>query len=172
MTSQYTIRRAQTKDLDDLVELLLALQDHLEASNPDLWKMTNVARANLRGQLAARITASDGCALVAEHNKDGLIGAIFGRVTANKRYAPSLAGSVDQAFVLQAYRRMGVGSRLVAELCRFFAAEGVEDLTLRYVEGNEAAASFWRALGFAPRITTAGASRQKVENRLSQLQEQ
>jgi GNAT superfamily N-acetyltransferase len=171
MTSPYTIRRAHTKDLDRLVELLLALQDHIEASNPDLWKMTDGARANLKSQLAARIAAPDSCALVAVHDRDGVVGTIFGRVMANKRYTPSLAGSVDQAFVLQDHRRAGVGSQLVAELCRFFAAQGVEDLTLRYVAGNEIAASFWQAVGFSPRITTAGASRQKVEAYLSQTQE-
>jgi hypothetical protein len=54
----------------------------------------------------------------------------------------------------------------VAELCRFFADKGVEDLSLRYVVGNEEAAAFWSALGFAPRILTAGARRSEIEARL------
>jgi GNAT superfamily N-acetyltransferase len=166
MTSPYAIRPALATDLDRLVELLLALQAHLEDSNPNIWKMTAEAKSNLKGQLAGRIQALDGFVLVAEHDEDGVIGVIFGRVVTNKRYSPSLAGSVDQAFVREDHRRAGVGSRLVAELCQIFASQGVEDLTLRYVAGNEEAARFWSSLGFEPRITTAGARRQTVEDRL------
>ena len=70
------------------------------------------------------------------------------------------------------HRRGGVGSCLVAELCRFFAAEGVRDISLRYVVGNEEASQFWAALGFAPRIVTTGAERRTVEKRLGQIPEQ
>jgi GNAT superfamily N-acetyltransferase len=163
----YTIRPAQRADLDRLVDLLLALQDHLEAANPDLWRMTPQARANLKGQLASRLTAANTCMLVAEHDKQGVIGVISGRIACNKSYEPARAGLVDQAFVRADHRRARVGTRLVAELCRFFAAEGVNDLSLRYVMGNEQAAGFWSAQGFAPRIVTAGAGRQAVEKRLA-----
>jgi GNAT superfamily N-acetyltransferase len=161
--SKYTIRPAREADLDRVAELLLALQDYLETCNRDLWQMTSLARGNLKGQLAGRLNAPSACALVAEHDQDGVIGVIFGRVVTNKSYTPDRAGLVDQAFVRQGHRRAGVGSRLVAELCRFFAQEGVDDLSLRYVVGNQEAAGFWTALGFAPRIITAGASRQVIQ---------
>jgi GNAT superfamily N-acetyltransferase len=166
--SPYTIRRAAKADLDRLVVLLLALQDHLEASNPDLWRMSPEARSQLKGRLAARLGARNGCVLVAEHVQDGVVGVIFGRVVTSTRYDPSRAGSVDQAFVRADHRRAGAGARLVAGLCRFFADEGVDDLTLRYVCANEEAAGFWTALGVSPRITTAGARRQSVVERLNQ----
>ena len=38
----------------------------------------------------------------------------------------------------------------------------------RYVIANDEAAGFWAALGFSPRITTAGARRQSVNERLNQ----
>lgn len=167
----YTIRPARPADLERLVELMLALQNHLEAANPDLWRMKPDARRDLKGQLAGRLTAANGCTLVAEHEEDGVVGAIFGRVVANKRYVPERAGLVDQVFVRPDHRRAGVGSWLVAEICRFFAAQDVDDLSLRYVAGNKEAAAFWSALGFAPRIVTAGAARQDVEGRRHQTQE-
>jgi hypothetical protein len=61
-----------------------------------------------------------------------------------------------------------VGSQLVVELCRFFAKAGADDLSLRYVDGNQEAAGFWSSLGFSPRIVTVGAKRQMVEARLEQ----
>ncbi len=161
----YAIRLAQMADLDRLAELLLTLQDRVETSTPDLWRMTPEARHNLKGQIAGRLTAGDSCALVAEHDEDGVVGVIFGRIVANNRYTPSRAGQVDQAFIQAEHRRAGVGSRLVAVLCRYFAAQQVADISLRYAVGNEEAASFWSALGFSPRIITAGAPRQTVEAR-------
>jgi len=162
----YTLRPARAADLERLVELLLALQDQIERSNPGLWRMKPDARHNLKGQIGGRLKAADSCALVAEHEQDGVVGVIFGRIIVNNRYTPSRAGQIDQAFVRPDHRRSGVGSRLVALLCGFFAAEGAEDISLRYVAGNEEAAAFWTALGFAPRIITAGSRREALEHHL------
>jgi GNAT superfamily N-acetyltransferase len=166
MDTGYTIRAARPAELDRLVALMLALQDHLEASNPDLWQMKVDTRDQIRGQLAARLTAPNSCVVVAEHEQDGVIGAAFGRIVTNSRYIPDRAGVVDQTFVHSDHRRAGVGSALVAELCRFFSSHGVSDLSLRYVVGNEQAAGFWEALGFSPRIVTVGAQLQLVRARL------
>lgn len=96
---------------------------------------------------------------------------VFGRVVTNEQYLPSRTGVVDQLFVQPRYRRAGVGSALVAELCRYFARQGVDDISLRYVAGNHEAQSFWVALGFRPRIVTVGASRLKIELQLAQTAE-
>lgn len=150
-----------------MCELVLALQDHLEAANPDLWRMSPEARGNLKGQIATRLKATGGCVLVAEHTVDGVVGVIFGRIISNNRYLPSLAGQVDQVFVRPGHRRARVASRLVHRICQFFAEHQVEQITLRYAEGNEEATRFWSAMGFAPRIVTAGASRHTVEAHLA-----
>jgi GNAT superfamily N-acetyltransferase len=165
----YHIRQAEAEDLDRLVELVLALQDHLEASNPDLWRMRPEARSQLRGQLTARLTAPHSCSLVVHHEEHGVIGVALGRVTTNKRYVCGRIGLVDQIFVRADHRRIGLGTRLVAGLCRFFEAEGVEELSLRYAVGNEQAAAFWTALGFSPRIITAGARPKAVQARLARV---
>jgi GNAT superfamily N-acetyltransferase len=170
--SEYIVRPARKDDLDRVTELALALQDHLEACGPELWRMNAQTRANLKGQLAGRLKAPHTCVLVAEHKHDGVVGVIFGRVVANRSYIPARAGLVDQAFVSEKHRRRGVGRLLMAELCHFFAREEVEDLSLRYVVGNEEASAFWTALGFAPRIVTAGACRQEVQARIRATQGQ
>jgi len=162
----YTIRRARREDLDRLEALYLALQEHLEVSNPSVWQKSQEAREALRAQIANRLHAEGSLTLVAEHETDGVVGVVNGRVVTNTRYVPSRAGNLDQAFVRADHRRGGVGGALVAALCRFFAAEGVDNLSLRYVTGNEEATAFWTGLGFRPRIVTAGATRARVEERL------
>lgn len=166
MSDAYVVRPASVADLDRLEELLLALQDHIEQANLDLWRMKPEGREGLRAQVANRLNAPAGRALVAEHRDDGVVGVIFGRVVANHRYEPPLAGLVDQAYVRPDHRRRGIAGRLVAEVCRFFAEQGVSDVSLRYVIGNKEAAGFWQALGFAPRIITAGATLEAIQARL------
>ncbi len=161
----YTVRRAERGDLPRLADLMLALQDHLEASNPSLWRMAPSGRGRLRAQLASRLDAPLTCALAAEHAEAGVIGAAFGRVTTNTRYLPSKAGTIDQLYVHPDHRRAGVGTALVSHLCAFFAHAGADALTLRYAVGNREAAAFWTQLGFEPLILTVGAPRQAVETR-------
>jgi GNAT superfamily N-acetyltransferase len=172
MNDPYVIRPAHVADLDRLEELLLALQDHIERANAELWRMVPVGREGLRAQIANRIGAAVSAAVVADHRDDGVVGVVFGRVVANHRYEPPLAGLVDQAFVRQDHRRRGVASRLVAEVCRFFAELGAADISLRYVIGNDEAAGFWQALGFVPRIVTAGAALETIQARLLRGQTQ
>ena len=168
MRHRYAIRPAQPSDLDHLVALHQELQDHLETSNLGLWRMTTASRGHFKRQLAARLQATNSCALVAEHESDGVVGMISGRIVTNSSYTPTRTGTVDQAFVRVDHRRKGVGSQLVAAMCDWFAVQGVEDLSLRYVHGNTEAAGFWTALGFTPRIVIVGAHRQTVESCLTQ----
>lgn len=162
----YVIRKAGSADLERLLELLLALQDHVEEANPALWRMTSRARDYLRHQISVRLQAPRSCVLVAEHRGDGVVGLIFGRVVTNSRYSPSRAGVVDQVYVRPDHRRRALGAQLVSELCTFFAAEPVTDVSLRLVSGNQEAAAFWAALGFSPRIITVGAGLETVQSRL------
>lgn len=166
MRDLYVVRPAGASDLDRLTELLLELQDHLEEANPGLWRMKSEARKGLRAQIANRLNAAGSTAVVAEHRDEGVVGVAFGRVVANHRYDPAVAGNVDQVYVRPDHRRQGIATHLVAEVCRFFVQEGVTDLSLRYVIGNDEAAGFWQALGFAPRIITAGAALEAVQARL------
>jgi GNAT superfamily N-acetyltransferase len=166
MSDPYVIREARAADLDRLEELFLALQEHIEGANAELWRMNPEGRGALRAQVANRLAAAAGTAIVADHQDDGVVGVAFGRVVTNHRYEPSVAGLVDQAYVRPHHRRRGVATRLVAHLCAFFAGQGARDISLRYVTGNDEAAAFWQALGFAPRIITAGATLETVQAHL------
>jgi len=54
----------------------------------------------------------------------------------------------------------------VGELCKFFDAENVEEVNLRYILGNREGEGFWKGFGFKPVILTANTRLEELEARL------
>jgi len=165
----YTIRQAGESDLDRLVAMRLALQTHMERRNPSLWRLSEVGRAQARDKLTRLLQDADTLVLVAEGVGGGVIGIVIGHVQRQVELLPEIAGFIDTLFVEEAWRRRGVGTALVARLCRFFAQRNIEEVTLRYVIGNTEGEQFWTGLGFTPRLITAGTSRRALEAQLAKL---
>ena len=165
-----TIRRARESDLDRLLELLAALQKHLEERNPRVWRESAGDRERARDRLAKRLSSPKACVIVAVNDEGTVVGLAVGNILSQERYLPNAAAYIETAFVEQPYRRCGLGSRLVAELCRFFASHDVEEMSLRYIVGNYEAEQFWSKLGFEPIIVTATATRQDVEKMIDRTE--
>jgi ribosomal protein S18 acetylase RimI-like enzyme len=162
---ELTIRSATVSDLDELLELRLSLQRHVEASSPWIWRITEEGRRRLQQELEKMLADSGGRMVVAV--KDGeLVGFAYGQVFNRETYVPLSVGHISMIYVQEGFRRRGVGSRLVEELCRFFRSENVEDVTLRYALGNREAERFWRGLGFEPIMQTVNIHLEELEERL------
>jgi GNAT superfamily N-acetyltransferase len=69
-------------------------------------------------------------------------------------------------YVIERFRRKGIGRRLVKELFTFFNSKGIEYLTVRYIIGNKEAEPFWQKLDFNPIIITAMTNPKKLESKL------
>jgi ribosomal protein S18 acetylase RimI-like enzyme len=69
-------------------------------------------------------------------------------------------------YVVEQFRRKGVGRRLMKELCKFFSSNKTEDLTVRYIIGNKEAKGFWRKLGFESIIMTSGTYPTELDSKL------
>jgi len=164
--SGWTIRIARESDLDRLVELRLALQDHIESCNPHIWRLSSEGRKRIREQLAALLAEPETRVVVATNEADAIVAMAVGRIHRRDDYVPRCTASIEMVFVEAPHRRQGVGTRLVAALCEFFASHNVEDISLRYIVGNREAERFWQNLGFQPRIITAGVRRDEVEKKL------
>ena len=160
-----TVRRATASDLDELLELRLSLQRHVEASNPWIWRITEEGKNRLRQNLEQMITEGDGRMVIAE-DEGGLIGFAYGEAAHREDYLPRSVGLLSIIYVEENYRMQGVGSRLVEELCQFFRSENVEVVTLRYALGNMEAERFWGGLGFEPVMLTANTRLEELEARL------
>lgn len=159
------IRGATRSDVEKLVELRLLLQRHCEDSNRSIWHVTEEGKTSLKQKVESDLLDSKSHILVAKMNEE-LIGFVHGQVTHRADYLPRTVGSISTAYVVEKFRRRGVGLRLVKQLCKLFDLEGVEDVTLRYVIGNREAEGFWKNLGFKPVITTAKTRLEELESKL------
>jgi len=160
-----TIRRAASSDVERIVELRLLLQEHVEKSNPLIWRMTEEGKKLLKQKVENDLADSNIHVLLAEADGE-TIGYVQGEVTRRSDHMPRTVGQISLMYVVKQFRRKGVGRRLIKELCKFFGSNKAEDLTVRYIIGNKEAENFWRKLGFEPIITTSRTSATELDHKL------
>jgi ribosomal protein S18 acetylase RimI-like enzyme len=163
--NDFTIRRAASPDVERIVELGLLLQEHVEESNPFVWRITEEGKKLIKKKVEADLANSNVLVLIAEADGE-VIGYVQGEVTSRSDHVPGTVGQVSRMYVVKQFRRRGVGRRLIKELCKFFNSNKAEDLTVRYVIGNKEAEGFWRKLGFEPIITTSRTSATELDHKL------
>jgi GNAT superfamily N-acetyltransferase len=149
-----SVRKATFSDVEKLTELRLLLQQHCEDPNSQIWQMTDEGRALLKRKVENDFVNESSRIFVAEIDGN-IIGFAHGDVSHRTDYVPQNVGSISTVYVDSNFRRRGVGALLIRHVREFFDSEGVEDVTLRYIIGNEEAERFWGKLGFKPVITTA-----------------
>jgi GNAT superfamily N-acetyltransferase len=159
------IRKATTHDQDQLVDLVLHLQLHVEQSNPHLWRLTTTGRQNLVHDVTDMLSDPHGLVLIVEHQSH-IVGFAYGQIFQRADYAPPKVGQISRIFVQQDQRRRGIGTQLIRELYAYFKAEQVRHISLRYVVGNIGAEAFWSQLGFNPIISIAYADRETLQEHL------
>jgi ribosomal protein S18 acetylase RimI-like enzyme len=163
------VRRAGLDDVDGAVVLFNEL-DRLEsdwrvfAPRPDVL-------SEIRRRYERLAAATDGILVVAE--SDGrLIGLGVGEVSKPSSWSDERALYVSNVYVDPAYRRLGIGHSIVAELVAFAAERAMERLVLRVFAPNRDAIAFWTDLGFEPRLTQFTVRidqlREKIRSRASE----
>jgi ribosomal protein S18 acetylase RimI-like enzyme len=160
-----TIRRAASSDAEKIVELRLLSQEHAEKSNPLIWRITGEGKRLLKQKVENDLADSNIRVLLAEANGE-IIGYVQGEVTSRSDHTPRTVGQISLMYVLERFRRKGVGRRLMKELCKFFNSNKAEDLTVRYIIGNKEAEGFWRKLGFESIITTSSTYPEELDSKL------
>lgn len=160
-----TIRKAKASDRNKLLRMRLRMQEHMEAANTGIWRITEEGRRQIWPEVEETLNDEEDRVLVAE--EEGIImGFAHGRVVSRETYTPRTVGHIDMIYVEPAQRRQGIGSGLVRELCGYFRERGVDEVNLRYVLGNEEAEEFWRFLGLTPVIQTANTLLEALEEKL------
>jgi len=159
-------RRAKISETDEVFNMHLSLQKHLENSSSSIWRYTEERKKLLKQQYTEWLTDKNSIVLVAEVGTKAT-GFLVATVSYRMDYSPNTVGNISAVYVQEKYRRRGIGSELVKEACRFFAAKKAKHIYVRYVLGDAGAERFWENLGFKPILLTAGSLVSTIEDRLS-----
>jgi len=164
MSSHFLIRGATGKDIDSIVAMRLRLQEHLFASNSNVWQMSTKRIAGLPMFYKSALEDQHCHLVVAEDEESGVIlGMGLGRIHEHdEEHVPNESGKIDDIWVEPNYRQKGLCKKIVSELVAFFESNGIDTLVLNYVNGNLEAEAVWRRLGFHSVLTTATAKRAEV----------
>jgi ribosomal protein S18 acetylase RimI-like enzyme len=166
-STRYEIRRATVTDIPELIRMQMALQRDMDRIRDNLLRPNRTNIANLREYYCTRIRDEQTellIALAAESSRAVGMGA--GKIWLHADYLPPKSGELIDLWVDPEHRRQNVARRIIAQLLRFFRANGVDFLVVSYVEGNPLGENLWKRLRFEPVLVTAAADRKNVEGML------
>ena len=140
------IRRATTRDVREILPVWGELAGFHADLDPAFTPSPQWPR-EYGAYLRALIGRDDAMAVIAR-DAGQVIGYAIGRITAlppffEHRYR----GYIHDVYVMEPYRRRGVGRRLVAEILTWLRQHGVSMVELTVAARNEAI-PFWESLGF------------------------
>ena len=135
------IRVAGASDADDLVALISAFRDHLEAEGP--------SEAEIRAYLP-ELLADDATELGIAWSDDGQPVGYTNCRTFRSLWSTGLEAHLEDLFVVEDHRGSGVGRALLAFAIDRAGANGCGWMGLHTNEGNVDAQAFYQKLGFEP----------------------
>ncbi len=141
------IRRATARDIRAILPVWGELASYHAALDPAFTPSADWPR-EYGIYLRTLIGRDDALAVVARED-DEVIGYAVGRITNlppffQQRYR----GYIHDVYTKEAFRRRGIGRKLVDELFAWFRHRGVTVVELTVAANNADALPFWRRLGF------------------------
>jgi hypothetical protein len=65
-----TIRKARATDRDELLRMRLRMQEHMEAANPGIWRITEEGRRQIWPEVEETLNDEEDRVLIAEEQRD------------------------------------------------------------------------------------------------------
>jgi ribosomal protein S18 acetylase RimI-like enzyme len=153
MTREMTIRKATLKDVPSIVELWKELMDfHKERDK--LFSRCATGDKTFADFVTGHISSAASRVFVAKAGSDivGYCLAIVAKsppVLKTKKY-----GLIQDIAVTGAYRRRGIGERLLKEALNFFKEKGLHRIEARFATNNKLSTGFWAKMEFKPYLKT------------------
>jgi ribosomal protein S18 acetylase RimI-like enzyme len=165
--SRHRVRTAKPEDIEQLVRMRLALQNHISSVKLHLFGMSEKSVLSLTDKYLAEIQDKD-VRIIAVEKSDSqtVVGMAIGKVVIRDDYDPERFGSIDDVWVDPEHRRQGLCRKMIEDLLRFFEQSAVQDIVLDYAVGSQESEEAWQAFGFQPALTIATAKLQDVKNRV------
>lgn len=143
------VRPARRSDTDEITGLWQAMMSLHRALDPR-FKFDADAASAFRQHVRSAMRNREMCVYVAE-----LGGRIVGYVLAHTTPRPPIYpvgryGFISDLYVMEPYRRQGIGQTLLQYAVKWLASLGVTAVELLAAERNEQGRAFWEAMGFRP----------------------
>ncbi|MFD1772477.1 GNAT family N-acetyltransferase [Paenibacillus rhizophilus] len=135
------------KDLEglELVEpLWYCLRDHHTRISPTFSESianNNFQRRSKQIKEKAR-TGNINICLVLDEETEDYVGYCISSIN------ESLEGEIDSIYIIDAYRKQGLGSLLMKNALEWFQSHNIEDISISVMYGNESAFLFYEKYGF------------------------
>jgi ribosomal protein S18 acetylase RimI-like enzyme len=161
----FSIRRAEPRDLPDLKRMRIALQDLLAGRDPRVWKLSQDLVDSLE-EFYSRIMEKDENRIFVAAGPDAKpMAMLVVRVLDNPNMDPRPFGRIDDAWVDAEWREQGVMSGLTRAAAQFLADRRVSMVMLDWANNNPPSGVCWQKLGFEPLMTMGFASPTDVLSR-------
>ena len=148
--------RSLTRDdpFDDLLSLSRQFFHEYRAHHKDFFKLDEMKDEQVIGYFSFFFDSETRQAYIALDD-----GQIVGYITVYVKqqadyWQVKRVGEISGLMVRVDYRRLGIGSRLIARAKDFFAARGVKYYTVYTAVENQTAPDFYRQNGLTPLYTT------------------
>lgn len=141
------IRKAKQQDIDQLTKYgNILLKQHSDL-DPYFTPIEN-ADKTYRKFLETSLNSEDKILLVAEDNGKLLGYAVAEIQTRSPIFKISKNGYINDVFVLEEFRKLGVASKLLVEIKNWFKAKDVKYIELAVLANNEIGKKTWAKFGF------------------------
>lgn len=148
MARDVRVRPARTRDLPEIVRLWRELIGYHEALGGQDFRLAAGAEGGWRAYLGGHIGRKTRTCLVAE-DEGRLVGFLLAGVERRPGiFMERVHGLISDVYVRPAYRRRGVGRRLVDAALEWFGGRRVSRVRLRTDARNAPGVAFWKRLGF------------------------
>ena len=147
------IRKACAADIEAIVELWKELTNFHLKRDPH-FKPSTTADAAFATFVGEQIEKDDSLVLVAEDGDTVVAYALAVISIRPPVFEETRYGAVYDLLVADAYRRHGIGERMVREIERWFAERSIHRIDVRVSTRNEISTRFWRRLGYEPYLET------------------
>lgn len=148
------IRRAETRDMDRINDLLMQVELVHHGIRPDLFK--NGGRKYTDEELAAIIADDQRPILVATDENEYLLGyafCIFKQYLNDNIMTDIKTLYIDDLCVDEACRGQHIGRQLYEAVLAYAREHGCYNVTLNVWAGNDKAQGFYESCGFKPQKT-------------------
>lgn len=137
---------AEPKDVDVIAEMFGRMYS-LNSEFDPLLQVHDEVEERLRKRLMEELNNRDALIAVAE-DEDKVVGAVRVRLETREFYVPEKMAIIEEIYVMPAFRRKGIGEKLVDYVTSELAKRGARSIMARFPAKNVIAVSFYTKRGF------------------------